>query len=362
MRPAQSPNTADVLAKAGLENLPVVSATNPAASPTSLVRMKPLISRGLREAVGRLSPPLGRIVSYHFGWQDELGRETDAVGGKALRPTITLVAAEAVGVPAESALPGAVAVELVHNFSLLHDDVMDGDRERRHRPTVWALFGTGQAIIAGDALLSLAQSVLVEDPRPEGRGAAEEMNRATAQMIEGQAEDLSFEARLDVSIDECLSMSTHKTAALLSAAAALGGILGGGKQGAVEALRTYGLRLGLAFQAVDDILGIWGDPAITGKPAASDLRQLKKTIPVVHALSSAGGAELKALISNGDLAEATLRRAVQIIDQAGSREWTLELAGRNLAESIAALDHGSLVPSAAGELRELAHFVVQRDF
>ncbi len=336
--------------------------TTRVAPPGSLVRLKPLISAGLRDAVGRLSPRLSRMVSYHLGWRDELGRETDADGGKALRPTIALVAAEAVGAPAEAAVPGAVAVELVHNFSLLHDDVMDGDRERRHRPTVWALFGMGEAIIAGDALLALAQRVLLEDERPEGGQAAEVLNRATAEMIEGQSDDLSFEARIDVSIDECLSMSTHKTAALLSAAAALGAILGGGDQRAVEALRSYGRHLGLAFQAVDDVLGIWGDPVVTGKPAANDLRQRKKTIPVVHALSSPSGAELKTLILNGDLTEGTLRRAVQIIEESGSREWALELAGRNLAQSLAALEEGSLAPKAADELGELAHFVVQRDF
>jgi geranylgeranyl diphosphate synthase, type I len=332
------------------------------AAPASLGRMKPIISRGLRDAVGRLSPELERIVSYHLGWLDERGKDTQADGGKALRPTITLIAAEAVGAPPESALPGAVAVELVHNFSLLHDDVMDGDRERRHRPTVWALFGVGEAIIAGDAQLSLAQRILLEDDRSEARRAAGELNRATAEMIEGQSEDLSFEARVDVSVDESLSMCTHKTAALLSAAAALGAILAGADEADIDALRAFGRHLGVAFQGVDDVLGIWGDPAVTGKPAANDLRQHKKSIPVAHALSAAGGAELKELLSNGDLTEDALRRVVGVMDRTESRGWSLDLAAGNLADAMAALDRASLQPEPAEELREVARFVVQRDF
>ncbi len=125
------------------------------STPAAFGRMRPLIEAGLREAIGRLSPNLAGIAEYHLGWRDAEGRETRGDGGKAVRPTISLLAAEAVGADAARALPGAVAVELVHDFSLLHDDVMDGDRERRHRPTVWALFGQAQAIVVGDALLAL---------------------------------------------------------------------------------------------------------------------------------------------------------------------------------------------------------------
>jgi geranylgeranyl diphosphate synthase type I len=347
---ARSPSANDVLAKAHPENF------------SSLARLKPLISTGLKYAVGALSPRLRRIVSYHMGWQDEQGRETEGDGGKALRPTISLLAAEAVGAQAKAALPGAVAIELVHNFSLLHDDVMDGDRERRHRPAVWAQFGMGEAIIAGDALLALAQRILLADPKRQGERAARELNRATAEMIEGQSEDLSFEARVDVSIEECLTMSRHKTSALISAAAGIGGILGGGDEQNIGALRSFGTHLGLAFQAVDDDLGIWGDPAVTGKPAANDLRQRKKTIPVVHALAGDDGSELRALLSKGKPTESELRRAVDIIDRSGSREWTRDLAWRNLVTSMSALEGALLLPQAADELRQLAGFVVRRDF
>src|SRR5207245_901889 len=137
--------------------------------PGALVRTRAAVSGGLRRAVDRLSPPIDRVVAYHLGWRDPDGHEVGADGGKAIRPAIALLAGEAVGGSASSALAGAVALELVHNYSLIHDDVMDGDRERRHRPTVWALFGIGQAIVAGDAIVALAQQLLLEDPRPESR-------------------------------------------------------------------------------------------------------------------------------------------------------------------------------------------------
>lgn len=334
------------------------------APPRAFERARPLISAGLRRAVEGLPERLRLLASYHLGWSDERGRETRADGGKAVRPTLALLASEAVGGTFEASLPGAVAVELVHNFSLLHDDVMDRDRERRHRPTVWALFGVGEAILAGDALLNLAHQVLLADPRPQARRAAAELSRATAEMIAGQAEDLSFESRDRVSVEEVLAMSEHKTAALLSCAAAVGGLLGDGPDRAVEALRAFGRHLGLAFQAVDDVLGIWGDPAVTGKPVANDLRQRKKTLPVAHALASGGpGArELADLLARPEPGEEAVARAVALLEAAGSREWALQLAADHLERALAALGAGRLRPGPAAELEEVAAFVVRRDF
>ncbi len=335
-----------------------------ATIPAAFGRLRPLIDAGLRRAVDRLSPDLARVAEYHRGWRDTKGRKVEGNGGKAVRPTIALLAAEAVGADAAAALAGAVSVELVHDFSLLHDDVMDGDRERRHRPTVWAMFGLGQAIVVGDALLTLAEDLLLGDPRPETRTAAALLTRATAEMIQGQAEDLAFESRPEVSLEECLGMTGRKTGALLSCAAAIGGILGGGDHGSVEALRSYGRHLGLAFQAVDDVLGIWGDPAVTGKPAAGDLWQHKKSLPVVHALSLGGseGAEVRRFLSNGDPDEEQVALAVVGLEDAGSREWTLGLAGQHLSAALDALAGRGLDRRAAGELEEMARFVAGRDF
>jgi geranylgeranyl diphosphate synthase type I len=334
-------------------------------APAPLVRHRELVSRGVHEAVDRLPALIRRPVAYHLGWEDRDGQPVQGDGGKALRPAIALVAAEAVGGRAGDALPGAVAVELVHNFSLLHDDVMDGDLERRHRPTVWATFDVATAVVAGDALMTLAQQLLLEGETEASRRAAAELTRATAEMIEGQAEDLSFERRQEVREDESLAMSAHKTAALISCAAAMGAMLGGGSDPSVDALRRFGRHLGLAFQAVDDVLGIWGEPAVTGKPAANDLRQHKKSMPVVRALSVGGPATAHlhgVLDQETELTDEAVNAALVALEEAEARRWTLEVADRNLASALDALDGADLRPDPVRELAEIARFVTGRDF
>ena len=339
-------------------------AATKSALPECLARHRELIDLALRQAVDRLPPAVHTAAAYHFGWCDADGRAVTGNGGKAIRPAMTLLAAEACGARPEAALSGAVALELVHNYSLVHDDLMDGDAERRHRATVWAVFGAGQAIIVGDALAALAQELLLDDVRGHNQAAAE-LCRATAEMIEGQAHDLEFETRLQVSVAEGLQMSAQKTGALLGCAGALGAILAGADEPHVAALREYGRNLGIAFQAVDDVLGIWGDTSVTGKPAASDLRQRKKTLPILHALEvpTPGADDLRALLAGADeLVGERLRRAVTLLDDAGSRAWTLELAERYLTEALAALEGRALATGPAADLREAARFIVGRDF
>lgn len=337
----------------------------PAATvPDSLARSRALIHRGLQDAVAKLDPSLASVIAFHLGWRDQEGNEVDQPGGKSVRPTVTLLAAAAVGAPAEDAVPGAVALELVHNFSLVHDDLMDGDRERRHRPTVWALFGSSEAILAGDALAALAYAVLLDAGDELGRAAARELTDATLQMIRGQSEDMAFESRIDVTEDEVLKMCAHKTGALIACAASLGGILGRGTDAQVAALRSFGSHVGIAFQAVDDVLGIWGEPGVTGKPAASDLRQHKKTLPVVHALAAPGpeAGEFAAMLSEGGLTDAELPRALEILETAGSRQWCAGVAERHLGRALDALGAVDLAAAPAGELADIARFVVGRNF
>ena len=333
-------------------------------SPSALGRAREVLAPALQECLGRLSPEVGRVVGYHFGLTDAEGRPSGGDGGKAVRPALALLSAEAAGAPTEVGLPGALAVELVHNFSLLHDDVMDHDLERRHRPTAWALFGVGQAIVTGDALMVLAQDLLLEPPSEERSRAAVALSRATAAMIAGQAEDLSFESRLDVSIEECRAMSAHKTGALLSCAASIGAILAGAEPAVVDALAAFGLHLGLSFQAVDDVLGIWGDPEVTGKPAAGDLLAHKKTLPVAIALQTPGPERdaLVRLLSNGGLSEATVPTAVALLERTGAREAARGEAERELELAIDALRSVPLDGAARDQLAEVARFVAARDF
>jgi geranylgeranyl diphosphate synthase type I len=332
--------------------------------PSALLRARDLLGPALKDSVAKLSPEIRRVAGYHLGFVDAEGRPSSGDGGKAVRPALVFLSAEAVGSPAEVALPGAVALELVHNFSLLHDDVMDHDLERRHRPTAWALFGVGQAIVTGDALMLLAQDQLSEPASPARSRAARALSKATAAMIAGQAEDLSFESRLDVSVEECFQMTAHKTGALLSCAASIGAILAGADEAAVGALADFGLHLGLAFQAVDDVLGIWGHPEVTGKPVASDLRAHKKALPVVIALASSGEDRdrLLDLLSNGSLSEETLALATELVERCGGKERTQFEAERQLEMALASLHRVPLEPVAREQLAEIAAFVTARDF
>ncbi len=336
--------------------------------PEVLIRARRLVSPALAEAVQELSPELQPIVSYHLGWTDAGGRPEggNGNGGKGVRAALAVLSAEAAGADGAKGVPGAVAVELVHNFSLVHDDVIDGDAERRHRPTVWAIFGIGQAVIAGDALLSLAQETLLRaDAAPKDVVRATRcLAEATSAMIAGQALDMAFETLTGVTVDRCLAMEAGKTGALLGCASSIGAILGGADDATVSALREYGVQLGLAFQAVDDLLGIWGDPAATGKPAWSDLRQRKKTLPVTAALAAADGraGELNELLLAGDLEEQEIARAAALVEACGGRELAREEARARLAHALGSLTSVTLAEEASEQLAEVARFVVARQF
>ncbi|QPP05607.1 polyprenyl synthetase family protein [Streptomyces bathyalis] len=336
-----------------------------------LERGKRLATPLLRAAVERLAPPMDTVAAYHFGWIDEAGRPAEADGGKAVRPALALLSAEVTGAAPETGLPGAVAVELVHNFSLLHDDLMDGDEQRRHRDTVWKVHGPAQAILVGDALFALANEILLEPGTAEAGRATRRLTRATRKLIDGQAQDISYEHREQVTVEECLEMEGNKTGALLACAVSIGAVLGGADDRTADALESYGYHLGLAFQAVDDLLGIWGDPGATGKQAWSDLRQRKKSLPVVAALAAPDPAATRlAELMRGDAKksqaeieafdEAEFATRAALIEEAGGREWTSGEAQRQHATALAALEPLDLPPHVREQLTALADFVVVR--
>jgi geranylgeranyl diphosphate synthase type I len=345
--------------------------TAPIPVPDILTRSRQSIDPVLATAVETLSPELSQIARYHLGWSDAEGRPVAAPGGKGIRPALALLGTQAVGAAAEVGIPGGVAVELVHNYSLIIDDVIDLDTERHHRPTVWTLFGVSHAIIAGDALQVLAHQVLLDPPSRIGAAASASLAGATTTMIAGQSEDIAFERRRDISIDQCIAMSSSKTGALLGCAASIGAILADAPTEEVAALRDYGRLLGLAFQAVDDLLGIWGDPARTGKPQGSDLRQRKKSMPIVYALGADGpeADELRSIIlgpaetadSRPSLSAGEVARATRLIEAIGAREWTVTEAKSNLDAALGALERVPLAADAQRELADLAVFVVERE-
>jgi geranylgeranyl diphosphate synthase type I len=330
-----------------------------AVMPESLDASRTMVEPAVRAVLDRLDPETRQVAGYHLGYWDETGRP-GALGGKAMRGAFALLSARAAGATAERGLPGAVAVELVHNFSLIHDDVMDRDTERRHRPTAWTVFGTSAAILAGDVLLSTAAEVLGEADEPQW--AVRCLLAATRRLIAGQAADLRFEERDDVGLDECVAMARDKTASLLSCATSIGAVLAAAPAALTMGLAAYGDHLGLAFQLVDDLLGIWGDPAATGKPVGSDLLSRKKSLPVVAALTAGDPSadELRELYRE-PITEADVPHAAELVAAAGGRDWAETEASRQLDLALSRLDALDIPDDVLRELTELAHFVTGRD-
>ncbi|MEV4304733.1 polyprenyl synthetase family protein [Nonomuraea sp. NPDC049624] len=329
-----------------------------------IARCRSLLEPALREAVSELQPWGARMASFALGWPD-VGDGADPVtpgnsgnGGKILRPAIAMLSAEAVGGTAEQALPGAVAVELVHAFSLVHDDIIDRDERRRHRDALWKAYGVGPAVLAGDSLLALAVS------RLSGRGEAmRHLSAALTELVRGQTADMTFETRPwtgpeEVTVAEYTRMASGKTGSLLAAAAAVGTALGGAPA-LSDRMWEMGLDLGIAFQIADDVLGIWGDPRVTGKPVHSDLRRDKKTLPVLAALAAGGPAaeELATVLAKGAGDEETARRAARLVEEAGGRALAEEVAAGHLSAALAVMDEH--LPRAAA-LRALCVSVTNR--
>src|SRR5579862_6828237 len=333
--------------------------------PAGVAVARDLVGPATEAAINRLSPRVRRVAAYHYGLADAEGNPVRNGSGKALRPALALLSARAAGVAPERGVSAAVAVELVHNFSLLHDDIMDGDTERRHRPTAWTVFGVGAAILAGDALLALAQDLLLEDGTPQGPWAARCLSAAVQRLIAGQGADLAFEKRDDVTLTECLEMAGNKTAALMACACSIGAVHLGAPPTLAMALAGFGAHVGQAFQLTDDLLGIWGAPEVTGKPVRADLRARKKSLPVVAALTSGRpeAARLAEILSSdAELSEDDLIRAADLVAAAGGKQWAENEADAQLSAANASLADVDLAADVRAELTAIAEFITARQW
>lgn len=329
-----------------------------------LERTRETVNPELRRTVESLPGSMRRVAMYHFGWEHADGTPAAGNAGKAIRPALVLAAAQALQGPGgqvEDAVRAAAAVELAHNFTLLHDDVIDKDAWRRGRATAWTVFGIPDAIIAGDAMMALALRLLAEDPHPASAAASARLAACVIELCAGQQADCAFEQRRYVSLDECLTMATAKTGALLGCACALGALYAGAGPDEVDAMDAFGREAGLAFQLIDDLIGIWGDPGHTGKPAGADLLARKKSLPVVAALTSgtAAGEELEALYA-GPMTGDDVHRAADAVDRAGGRDWAQAHAADRMGRAVQQLSRAVPDLGAAGGLLALAEFVTRR--
>jgi geranylgeranyl diphosphate synthase type I len=324
----------------------------------------PWIEAELRAVVSSADPTLAGhygIMQYHMGWLDEELRPAAAPTGKRLRPLLCLLACAAAGGDPRQAVPAAAGLELLHNFSLIHDDIEDHSLTRRHRPTAWKLFGLALACNAGDGMFGLAHLAfhrLAQQgvPAPIVLAALRILDQTCVALTEGQYLDLYFESRPSVTAEEYFAMIAGKTAALLAAAPQIGALIAGAPAAAVEAYRQYGAALGRAFQLQDDILGIWGDEAVTGKSAASDILSRKKSLPVVYTLSHpTAGPALARLYADPLLGEADVPRVLALLEEAGARGYVEGLVQSALHEARQALElvRPAAVAPAYAALREL---------
>ena len=312
--------------------------------------------------------PFYAMMQYHLGWVDRGCRPTTARTGKGIRPLLCLLCCEAAGGRADSAVPAAAAVELIHNFSLIHDDIEDRDEARHGRDSLWQVVGEAQAINAGDGLFALAHLALQGLERSRLDPARlppihRAFDGACLALTHGQFLDLSYERRPDISLDESLRMIRDKTAALVAAATEIGARIATDERDTVAAYRTFGEELGLAYQAVDDLLGIWGDAALTGKPVGADIAHKKKSLPVVYALSYAADADrIRSLYSADSLTAAQVCEITDILSGCGAREAVSDLAQEHYRRALTALDAAAPAAAAADALRFLAEFLLTRGY
>ncbi len=298
------------------------------SQPRSFRRYLGPLEAELRSVLGDNTSPLYTMMRYHLGWVDADG-EPQPSPGKMSRPTLCLLACEAVGGEWRSALPAAAAVELIHNFSLIHDDIQDGSWERRRRPTVWKVWGEPQAINAGDAMYVLAQLALFRldqkrVPLTKIITVSKRLSQASLQLCEGQYLDIEFERHLDITVDQYLDMIDKKTAALFATALYFGALLGTDREDQVASLSSFGRNLGLAYQVQNDLQGIWGEEE-NGKAAPyTDIRSKKKTLPIIYSLHAAAGADREALLgiySRLKVTSASVQRVVRILERTGARAY-----------------------------------------
>jgi geranylgeranyl diphosphate synthase type I len=331
---------------------------------TLSVPMLEAIEGELRRAVQladgeRLAEFLG-MLAYHLGWEGE-GAGPEA-RGKRIRPLLLLLTCAAAGGDWQRALPAAAAVELIHNFSLIHDDIQDNSPLRRGRPTVWKLWGVPQAINSGDAMLTLAHLSALRLADANSAEVALQagiiLQGACLQLTKGQYLDLSYEARGALTLDDYWTMVSGKTAALLSTCTEVGAMIAQVNSASRAAYRRFGHSLGLAFQALDDVLGIWGDAVSTGKSIESDLLSGKKSLPVLYGLEQNGPFARR--WSQGPLQVDEIAGMAAQLEAEGGRGYAQGAASRLTVEALQALAEAEPQGEAGQALRELADSLLNR--
>ncbi|MEI8165465.1 MAG: polyprenyl synthetase family protein [Chloroflexales bacterium] len=333
-----------------------------------------IIQQAMRAAFPQTEARVARFYQmqeYHLGWRDQQLAPAECDPGKLIRPQLALLACQAAGGDPAQAVPLAAGLQLLHDFTLIHDDIEDDSATRRGRATLWALWGLAQGINAGDGMFVVAHLAI---HRLSELGVAPErvlavlrrFDEVILEVCEGQFLDISFEGDLRITPDDYLAMIGRKTAILISGSCELGALVAGTTPANADALAAFGKSVGLAFQIEDDILGIWGAPEVTGKPRAADLYRRKVSLPVVHALATSPRCdELARHYTEGAMDDAAVAAALAVLDDAGSRAYCAEVAAQHHAAAFAAIDRIDTAnhpgaETARARLRALAESLIGR--
>ena len=313
---------------------------------------------------------LYQMQRYHIGWIDTDGNPYNGQG-KGIRPLMCLLSCEAAGGDWHNALPAAAAIELVHNFSLIHDDIQDGDIQRRHRDTVWHVWGLAQGINAGDSMRGLATLTLLKGATPihsptKVQEAIEALEWASLEMIEGQYLDITYEHNTLIRTNQYLDMISRKTGALIECSFYLGALLATNEVAIIQSLKRLGRQLGLVFQIRDDYLGVWGNEQRLGKPIASDINRKKMCLPVVYALQSAKGKDRETLHSIYNNCKPSTTREVEevlrILEKVKAKDYCQTVAQEQCDKVYIELDALHLELRMDSQIRELASFFLEREY
>lgn len=327
------------------------------------------VQRSLRSNLDLRGSSVYDMLRYYMGWADETGAPIAAMTGKAVRPTLCLFGCEAVGGSLHQALPAAVALEFIHNFSLVHDDIQDEDETRHNRKTLWAVWGKPKALVAGNVLRVVADTALhsLEHEGLEPKRSITAVGLLTEsylEMIEGQYLDLSYEGRPDIGMDDYLRMISRKTGALIRCSLNLGAAVGTDDPGLMSAMRECGRALGYVFQIRDDVLGVWGKEEITGKPVGADILRKKNSYPVVFAMEAAASEDREAIASiysKPELDDEDVESVLTIMDRTGVAEHAQAEAGRWADVAIQAITPLELSHLHREQIEEFTHFLLVRD-
>jgi len=273
-------------------------------------------------------------------------RQIIDAGGKRLRPFLVLKSCRLVGGSEKDAIPTAAALELLHTFTLIHDDIMDEDEKRRGVPAVHTQWGVPIAIMAGDLLFAKVYEAITKYTDPKHvtpkriLQVLKEISEATITLCEGQTRDMMFETKETVSEEEYLEMIKGKTAALFETSARCGGILGGATKRQVDCLGEFGQYSGIAFQVIDDILGLTADEKVLKKPVGNDVREGKRTLMVVYALEKAPESQRKTIletIGNKDASSEKIQEIISLIESLGAIDYAKRLAEKYIERAKEAL-------------------------